>query len=80
MTEMVLDIDAVPELLFAHITSKRVRYILEDGAIKIMPVAEEKRGYKHLKGLLANSGITVDDLHRETRKDKELEYEGYSRF
>jgi hypothetical protein len=80
MTEVVLNIEAVPEHIFSHITTRQVRYTLEDGVVKIVPITEESTPIDSLEGLFAFGKSTIDDFIKQKREDKEIEDEKYSRF
>ena len=80
MTDMILDINAIPEKIFSKISTKKVRFYEEDGTIILTPISEEKPRFAHLRGKFSDGKISVDDFLEETRKDKELEYEKHPRF
>ena len=70
MTEMILDVQALPERIFSDITTQKVRYTLEDGIIKLEPINEVKKGNKLLKGFLKGGKLTVDYFLEEKKKEK----------
>jgi hypothetical protein len=47
MTDMVLDIKALPEVIFSKISTGKVRFYEENGTITLTPVTEEKPRYLH---------------------------------
>ena len=68
MTDMILDINAVPEKIFSKISTKKVRFYEEDGTITLTPISEEKPHFAHLRGMFSDGKISVDDFLEE--KDK----------
>ena len=73
MTEMVLDIQALPETVFSRISSKKVRFFEENGTITLKPFPEEKPRFDHLIGLFSDGKISIDDFLEDKQKEKELE-------
>jgi hypothetical protein len=80
MTDMVLDIKALPEVIFSKISTGKVRFYEENGTITLTPVSEEKPRFSHLRGMFSGGKVSVNDFLEETRKDKGLEYEKHLRF
>jgi len=73
MTEMVWDIQALPETIFSKISSKKVKFYEENGTITLKPFSEEKPRFDHLIGLSSNGKISVDDFLEEKQQEQELE-------
>jgi len=73
MTEMVLDIQALPETVFSKISSRKVKFYEENGTITLKPFPEEKFRFDHLVGLFSDGKISVDDFLEEKQQEKELE-------
>jgi hypothetical protein len=73
MTEMVLDIQALPETVFSRISSRKVKFYEENGTITLKPFSEEKPRFDHLVGLLADGRISIDDFLEERQQERELE-------
>jgi hypothetical protein len=73
MTEMVLDIQALPETIFSRISSRKVKFYEENGIITLQPFPEEKPRFDHLIGLLSDGKISIDDFLEEKQQEKELE-------
>jgi hypothetical protein len=73
MTEMILDVQMLPETIFSKITTKKVKLFEENGTITLTPFPEEKPGYEHLIGMFSNTSMSVDDFLEEKHKDLELE-------
>jgi len=73
MMEAVLDIQALPEILFSKIPSKKVKFYEENGTITLTPVFEEKPCFDHLVGKFSDGKISVDDFLEKKQQEKELE-------
>jgi len=73
MTEMVLDIQALPETVFSRISSRKVKFFEENGTITLRPFSEEKPCFEHLVGLFSDGKISIDDFLEEKQQEKELE-------
>jgi len=73
MTEMVLDIQALPETVFSRISSKKVKFYEENGTITLKPFSEEKLRFDHLIGMFSDGKISIDDFLEEKQQEKELE-------
>ena len=73
MTEMVLDIQALPETVFSRISSKKVKFYEENGTITLKPFPEEKPRFDHLIGMFSDGKISIDDFLEEKQQEKELE-------
>jgi len=73
MTEMVLDIQALPETVFSRISSKKVKFYEENGTITLKPFPEEKPRFDHLIGMFSDGKISINDFLEEKQQEKELE-------
>ena len=73
MTEMVLDIQTLPETIFSRIPTQKVKVYEEDGAITLIPFAEEKPQFDHLIGMFSDGKISIDDFLKEKQHERELE-------
>jgi len=73
MTEMVLDVQALPETVFSKILSKKVKFFEENGTITLTPFAEGKPRFDHLIGSFSDGKISIDDFLEEKRQETELE-------
>jgi len=73
MTEMVLDIQALPETIFSKISSRKVKFSEENGTITLKPFSEEKPRFDHLIGMCSDGKISVDDFLEEKQQERELE-------
>jgi hypothetical protein len=73
MTEMILDIQTLPENIFSRISTKKVKFYEENGAITLTPFYEEKPRFDHLIGMFSDGKISIDDFLTEKELEKELE-------
>jgi len=73
MTEMVLEVQTLPESIFSKIPTKKVKVYEEDGTITLTPFSEEKPRFDHLVGMFSDGKISIDDFLAEKRLEKELE-------
>ena len=74
MTETVLSMSALPELLVKLIPTKKVRVTEVDGVIQLVPVKENTDCTVGLRGLFAgDTNMTVDKFLERKRADKELD-------
>jgi hypothetical protein len=71
VNEMVLNTNTLPEPLLRLIPSERVRVNAADGIIRLIPIVERKNDCP-LRGLAADSGLTVDTFLAMTHDEKEL--------
>ena len=72
MTEIVLNTDTLPEPLFRLIRTEKVKVNEVGGVISLIPIMESKNDCP-LRGLAADSNLTVDKFLAMTHDDKELE-------
>ena len=73
MTEMVLDIQTLPETVFSKISTRKVKFFEENGTITLTPFFEEKPRFDHLIGMFSDGKISIDDFLEEKQQEKELE-------
>jgi hypothetical protein len=72
MTEMILNARTLPEPLSRMIRTEKVKVSEVNGIINLTPIAETKRDCP-LRGIAADSTLTVDKFLAMTHEDKELE-------
>ena len=70
MVETVMNTKALPEVLLKLIPTEKVRVIETDGMTQLMPVNENADC--PLRGLAADSELTVDQFFAMTHDEKEL--------
>ena len=73
MSEMVLNVKALPETLFKMIPTERVKLRQTGNVISLIPIREIANDECPLLGLTAGSRLTVDKFLAMTREDKVLE-------
>jgi hypothetical protein len=73
MTEMVLDVQTLPENIFSKITTQKVKVYEENGTITLTPFSEEKPRFDHLIGMFSDGKISIDDFLAEKQRERELE-------
>jgi len=73
MSEMVLNVKALPETLFKLIPTERVKLRQTGNVISLTPLREVTNDECSLLGLTAGSSLTVDRFLAMTREDKILE-------
>jgi len=78
MTEMVLDISAIPSYLTTKLRSNKVR-VREENQIVTIVSAEEQKAVKNYScpflGIAVDSNLTVDKFLEWKREEREAEYE-----
>jgi hypothetical protein len=73
MTEMVLDVQSLPETIFSRISSGKVKFYEDNGTITLKPFSEEKPRFDHLIGMFPDGKISIDDFLEEKQQERELE-------
>jgi len=72
MTEMVLSTNTLPEPLFHLIRTEKVKVNEANGIINLIPIVERKNDCP-LRGLAADSNLTVERLHAMTHDKMEID-------
>jgi hypothetical protein len=73
MSDMVLDVSMVPEIIFSHTKTGKVKLHEENGTFVLTPVIEKEKTFDHLIGMFSDGKLSVDDFLKEQRLEKELE-------
>jgi len=73
MTEMILDIQALPETIFSRISAEKVRIHEENGSLILTPIIEKKRNFDVLFGMFSDGRISTEEYMKEKQIEKELE-------
>ena len=74
MTGNIVDIKALPELLFSLIATEKVRVLEIGGGVQVMPVKEDENSLSSLAGMFAgDSNMSVEKFLERKRADKELD-------
>ena len=78
MTEMILDLQSVSEVILSKISSQKVKLSEDNGSITLTPwseektQSEEKHCFEHWIGRFAGK-MSVDDFLAIKREDRKLE-------
>jgi virulence-associated protein VagC len=73
MSDVVLDVQVLPEMIFSKISSKKVRIHEENGSIVLTPIVEKKQNFDVLFGMFSDGRISTEDYMKEKQIEKELE-------
>ena len=73
MTDMVLDVQTLPETVFARIPAGKVRYHEENGSIILTTIFEKRQNFDALFGMFSDGRISTEEYMREKQFEKELE-------
>jgi virulence-associated protein VagC len=73
MTDMILDVQTLPEMIFSKISAEKVRIREENGSIILTPIVEPKQNFDVLFGMFADGKISTEEYMREKQIEKELE-------
>lgn len=73
MTEMILEVQTLPEAVISQIHTKMVRVREENGSFLLTPVAENEKSFERLAGMFSDGRLSIDNFLKEKRIDKELE-------
>jgi virulence-associated protein VagC len=73
MSDMVLDIQTLPEMIFSRISAEKVRVHEENGSLILTPVIEKKQNFDVLFGMFSDGRISTEEYMKEKQIEKELE-------
>jgi len=73
MTDMIVDVQILPETVLSRISSKKVIFHEENGSIILTPVAEKKQDFDVLFGMFSDGKISTEEYIKEKQFEKELE-------
>ena len=73
MSDMVLDVQTLPEIVFSKIASEKVRIHEENGSIILTPIIEKKQNFDVLFGMFSDGRISTEEFMKEKQLEKELE-------
>ncbi|MCL2153317.1 MAG: hypothetical protein FWH57_10245 [Oscillospiraceae bacterium] len=71
MAELVLNTNTLPEPLFRLIKAEKVKVNEADGIINLIPILDSQNDCP-LRGLAADSNLTVDSFLAMTHDEKEM--------
>ena len=73
MSDIILDINMVPEVIFSRIKTKKVKLQEENGVFILTPVIEKEKSFDSLTGMFSDGKLSIDNYLKEKQLDKELE-------
>jgi virulence-associated protein VagC len=73
MSDMVLDIQTLPEMIFSKISAEKVRIHEENGSLILTPIIEKKQNFDVLFGMFSDGRISTEEYMKEKQIEKELE-------
>ena len=73
MSDMILDVQTLPEKVFSRIPTEKVKIHEENGSIILTPVFEKKQNFDILFGMFSDGKISTEEYIREKIIEKELE-------
>jgi hypothetical protein len=73
MSDMVMDVSMVPEAIFSHIKTEKVKFHVENGTFILTPVVLKEKTFDHLIGMFSDGKLSIDGYLKEKQFEKELE-------
>jgi virulence-associated protein VagC len=73
MSDMILDVQTLTEMIFSRIHTEKVRIHEENGSIILTPVVEKKQNFDVLFGMFSDGKISTEEYMKEKQIEKELE-------
>jgi virulence-associated protein VagC len=73
MTDMILDVQTLPETVFSRISTEKVRLHEENGTIVLTPLVEKRESFDVLFGMFSDGKISTEEYIKEKQFEKELE-------
>jgi hypothetical protein len=73
MSDMVLDIHTLPEIVFSKISSEKVKFHEENGSIILTPIIEKNNNFDILFGMFSDGKISTEKYMKDKITEKELE-------
>jgi virulence-associated protein VagC len=73
MSDMILDVQTLPETILSKIHTEKVRVHEENGSIILTPVIEKKQNFDVLFGMFSDGKISTEEYMKEKQIEKELE-------
>jgi len=71
MSDIIIDINMVPEAIFSHTKTEKVRFHEENGTFVLTPVKEKT--FDRLIGMFSDGKLSIDGYLKEKQLEKELE-------
>jgi len=73
MSDMVLDVQTLPEMIFSRISTEKVNFHEENGSIILTPFIEKKQNFDVLFGMFSDGRISTEEYMKEKQIEKALE-------
>ena len=73
MSDMIMDISMLSEILFSRIKTGRVKFHEENGTFIVTPIVEEQKSFDRLIGMFSDGKLSIDNHLKQKQLDKELE-------
>jgi histidyl-tRNA synthetase len=73
MSDMILDIGMLPETLFSHIKTEKVKFHEENGSFILTPLVEKEETFDRLIGMFSDGKLSIDNFLDQKRLDMEFE-------
>jgi hypothetical protein len=73
MSDMILDVQTLPETIFSRIHTEKVRFHEENGSIILTPIIDKKQNFDVLFGMFSDGKISTEEYMKEKQIEKELE-------
>jgi hypothetical protein len=70
---MVLDVQALPEIIFSRISTEKVYFHEENGSITLTPIFEKKQNFDVLFGMFSDGKLSSEEFIKEKAHEKEME-------
>jgi hypothetical protein len=70
---MVLDVNMVPEAIFSHIKTDKVKFHENNGSFVLTPVIEKEKTFDNLIGMFPDGKLSIDGYLKQKQQEKELE-------
>jgi hypothetical protein len=72
MSDMVLDVQILPKMVFSRISTEKVKFHEENGSIILTPIIEKKQNFDILFGMFSDGRISSEEYMKEKQLEKEL--------
>jgi virulence-associated protein VagC len=73
MTDMILNVQTLPETVFSRISTEKVMIHEENGTIVLTPLVEKRENFDVLFGMFSDGKISTEEYIKEKQFEKELE-------
>jgi virulence-associated protein VagC len=73
MTDMILDVQTLPETVFFFFFTEKVMIHEENGTIVLTPLIEKRENFDVLFGMFSDGKISTEEYIKEKQFEKELE-------